>query len=750
MPWLVLLVCGLLFCSLAAAAPWDGAWLEQATSARPLITTFYYPSWPGVQILGLANHDDAELALLRPAFDPLISVDNGGDFGPWAEEKGLKTLLHIGHEYGASVCGQCTLSEADKAALPDWAELKLDGTPTSRTCLANPALYDLLAKRLEVIKQRLQTADSQAVVGVYLESEPSMGAWLEVEELGGNPHTVALFQQWLSEKYPSLEAFSEAAGQPFANWGAILPSDDNWLVRVWMHRFRPWLTQVHYQGQLARRAKAEMPDLPLVSRWVDAAGFSPRYDTDWSYWPEVPVDVCGITCYPQESTFLGSVAMETSFAAAYGRPVALTEFGKKRGERFFTPTPDEVRCVIWRALSEPVGLWTLFSWAIPGDSGGCSLYSEGALLRETSNLRADLDLLQPKTRLGASHKPFAIIVSRNAFWLPDADDAFYGGVLRQLIALMDTPEGDLFDVMEEHSPRALALLETNPYEAVWVVDACAEPEGVIKQLQSRLAPLVVLEYPRGFDPLFTPATGKLAFSEQLAVQREVDLPEVSGALKLAWTLPAGEVIERRGKQLRLEGLPVGLADWQQLVKYVCRITGVKQPNVHLQQFERGAVLVNWRTEGTKVELEKALVPASGTPWAFRKGCPWLCYRETEQGFELQGIRLEPFEVEGLASLAGQPTPHLELLGGQPGFTQFELLDPALRARFTVVEAGEVRLRLVPKGKTVWHDWNTGPFAWKLELAAGGEVASGEGPDLAFDIKPGNYLLTVTNTGPKLP
>ena len=122
----------------------------------------------------------------------------------------------------------------------------------------------------------------------------------------------------------------------------------------------------------------------------------------------------------------------------------------------------------------------------------------------------------------------------------------------------------------------------------------------------------------------------------------------------------------------------------------------------------------------------------------------------QSSFELQGVRLEPFEVEGLASLACEPTPHLELLGGQPGFTQFELLDPAIRARFTVVEAGEVRLRLVPEGKTVWHDGNTGPFAWKLELAAGGEVASGEGPDLAFDIKPGNYLLTVTNTGPKLP
>ena len=62
MPWLAFAVCGLLLCSLAIAAPWDGAWLEQATSTRPLITTFYYPSWPGVQILGLANHDDAELA----------------------------------------------------------------------------------------------------------------------------------------------------------------------------------------------------------------------------------------------------------------------------------------------------------------------------------------------------------------------------------------------------------------------------------------------------------------------------------------------------------------------------------------------------------------------------------------------------------------------------------------------------------------------------------------------------------------
>jgi len=136
LPWLALAVCGLLLCSLAAAAPWDGAWLEEATSGRPLITTFYYPSWPGVQILGLANHDEVELALLRPAFDAVISVDNGGDFGPWAAERGLKTLLHPGHEYGASICGQCTLSEADKAALPDWAELKLDGSPTSRTCLA--------------------------------------------------------------------------------------------------------------------------------------------------------------------------------------------------------------------------------------------------------------------------------------------------------------------------------------------------------------------------------------------------------------------------------------------------------------------------------------------------------------------------------------------------------------------------------------------------------------------------------------
>ena len=185
-------------------------------------------------------------------------MDNGGDFGPWAEEKGLKTLLHIGHEYGASVCGQCTLSEADKAALPDWAGLKLDGTPTSRTCLANPALYDLLAKRLEVIKQRLLTADSQAVVGVYLESEP---AWApgSKSRLGGDPHAVTLFQQWLSEKYPSSRLV-RGCRQPFPNSGPSFPRMTTGWCGCGCRRFRPWLTRVHLQGW-QRRAKAGMPDL---------------------------------------------------------------------------------------------------------------------------------------------------------------------------------------------------------------------------------------------------------------------------------------------------------------------------------------------------------------------------------------------------------------------------------------------------------------------------------------------------------
>jgi len=727
------------------------AFLQEATGERPAFSVFLYPPWPGVTTLALDEPDWCNFERVKAYFDPILSLDSSGAVGEWARRYGFHVLIHPGASLGAAICGRGKPSADFCARHKDWAERFLDGKHSNHTCLANPALYPYLSRRFEDFVQRLKDSPgSEQAVGIYLESEPSMGAWGEVEHLGGNPHTVKLFQEYLAKAYGDIKAFNQAAGTSFTAFEQIQPSDGNLVVQAWLHRFRPWLVGAYYQGTLAATCKRLLPDLPLATRWVDAPGFSSHYDSDWSYWDQVKTDWCGFTCYPQVSRFLGQVATEVSFASAYAKPVLLAEFGAKRGEKFVPLSPEAVRCVAWRELGTPLKLYTFFAWALPNDPGGISLYSNGPLLEEVRRLRADFDQLEPSTTLGEAHKPFALVVSRNAFWLPGAEDAFYGGVLRAFFDLLNEPETDLFEVMEAHSPKARRLLQACPYKALFLVDAACEKAGVIKQLERKPpAPLVVFRWSRNFDYLFTPGPESLPFAHPLAFERKVTWPEATRSLTLAHTTMQGNALEWKGEALYVQGLPAHLEDWRTLVKLLCARWQVKQPVVHYQQFESGAVLVNWSQASPGARIAEAKVPSSGLPWAFKAGCPWLCYTEKGKTLQLQGLYLPQKGVEAVYTRQAAPRPHLELKSGRAGFINFTLTSRLLEARLRALEATHVVLALKPQGRTVWYDWSQGPFTWRLSDESGKLLAQGKGTELAFDLPAdGDFTLVIENKGPR--
>lgn len=483
----------------------------------PLQTTFMYGwHWPGQYMDG--SGEEFQIRRVMNTFDPVINAQLLPHQGTYFFKYGLSLIPY--QHMGVNPVGGAAVSKEFRKRYPDWQEQYEDGTPAdSRACLSHPDLIpEVIDSKIEAFKSGLTRLDKQqdSILGVYLESEPSMGGWKEVQRLGGHPATRALYVEWLAQQYPGgIHDLNRVTGTQFNDFSDVDLFDDNQWLTALAGRFRTWLVYGHYQKNIVDTLHRELPDFPVISRWVDSTGFATPHDSDWSYFESVDVDVLGITCYPYSNrgTPMGQYSANLSYLQPYGKPIVMVEHGMKDSNRYLDRTglfrplkPDEVIHYTYRSLYYGVKMATHFAWFMPEvNNEGLTVSQNFDTLQAIRDVRQELARIEPYHRFGERLPPETLIlISRNANHYPGLDGGFYGNIFVNLYGLLNVPRSSGFDIMEEH---ALTPELLNQYENLIVFDAAmtSATRNLVGQWIEADRPCLLFTAPEVVGPNYLPA-----------------------------------------------------------------------------------------------------------------------------------------------------------------------------------------------------------------------------------------------------
>ena len=377
--------------------------LRQINKTRPAISMYLYHGHPG----HYSQHRDGSRDWKRILgyTDPLIAIDWAGfnktpgtkgaadlkktvaKYQDWLDMfrvLGGNGLLHV---HGVISVGRhipYPQGWLPKGASRDEYDDRPPGaTQPGRLALANPKLYsDVVDPSIE---QYLgQVKDMSRAALLFLESEPGLWNDYENTRTTGNPHTIALFQQYMREFYDGdIAALNRAAGTNYTDWTDLKPSDDNWLIRIKVAHFGSYLLYGVYQSRIVDKFHETFPQIPVSTRWCEVLtppAFDPR---DSSRYDTVKTDYLGHTWYPgnpylegmaKHHVLLGKVTGNGSFLRNYGRPIIwgetnmwrASEEGDTENVPYIRPmNAIEMKNLVYRSLYYNLGLLTLFNWSFP-------------------------------------------------------------------------------------------------------------------------------------------------------------------------------------------------------------------------------------------------------------------------------------------------------------------------------------------------------------------------------------------------
>lgn len=696
--------------------------------------------------------------------------------------------------------------------VPDWSELTVDGKLPevytedelgSKTrgiaCLANPRLYSM-QEGFAALRKELALDQEDVIIGLHPENEPG----IEFGNFGGNPYTQKLFCEYLKRQDGDLEGFNRLLGTDYRSFDEVSMAHPSPYVRAWADRFRAWLVSDYYQGKLDQINRQSFPHWKICTRFQ-------TYDFrgsmgDISYLGEITTDYAGISFYPNAyvnkeghavTNRMGMLSGLGSVLSAYGRPIALTEFGINKGvEPYAVLTegfqPYEVVNLLYRALAYGVRMVGVFWYEhpSPGESW-CNVYGMNLsrfpeTLRAFQQVRDEMERIRPYETFG---KPFpgalAILISRHALHYPGVGSLYYGALQKTLWETLDDPRLSQYDLIEEHAGGLEERLSA--YRGVVVMDACLrrETRQMLERLAQRGIKTLVLGAPQYLDDRFRASEFPSAYpvagmkggdvssnagrkpSTAVATEHPVlggrghwvlnHASPVEGrpaALALLREAGSGEVLGYANDRVAyISGHPEGKEAWRDLLLGFAKWTGAGVLPVVVRHFQNAMVVQNYCPDAEDLKEQtlsekgwigrvSMLDPSwKGQLREARRDMPWLAYTRQGAHLRVEGLRLGSMEVQVVQKREGKELPHLEGTPEDMGYLEFALGWDHLVAKFEVLQEGEKVLRLETAG------WSPTPAHWQInEVRSPQVVAQGSPPEVRFRAEPRKqYYLIVRQT-----
>ena len=344
--------------------------------------------------------------------------------------------------------------------VPDYQEMPAGGQTAApernmkqTTCLAHPKLYEV-AERYWKLVARLM--NDPVFIATCVDNEPRLHYRMGAKGLGGNPHTKALFRDFLRERHGDVSLFNRVAETSYASFDEVDIGTDNWLIHLYAQRFRYWLVHGHYMRKLIEGLRRHTR-LKAVTR------LDPRHNTGWagvdlSYVQDMMPDVIGFSFSPRivdarktgeaetdlnyRKERLGRLSMIGGLLRGVGRPLGITEPLFRRGYGHSVPRDYEFLHLIYRGLYYRLGLYNLHSWSRPAPVGrpkvryplynyfyGLSHGHRPKLLKMIHQVREELERISPFQTFGEPvAPPVAILLTRNSTYFSGLGESFYGDV----------------------------------------------------------------------------------------------------------------------------------------------------------------------------------------------------------------------------------------------------------------------------------------------------------------------------------
>ena len=691
--------------------------------------------------------------------------------------------------------------------VPDWSELTLDGKlPQARVfaegregigiaSLAHPELYRVAERCAELLRE-LGLDEEEIFVGFQPANEPGIG----LREFGGNPYTRDQFREFLKREDGDLAGFNKLLDTSYESFDEVDIAQPSPVMKAWTDRFRAWLVSGYYQKRLGDIFRRHFPGWQLYTRFQ--TWNSQGHRGDMSYLLEATTDYSGVSYYPRAyidsqgreiKNRMGFLTVLGSRLAAFERPVALTEFGIRKGIEPSTVVtesirPYEVFNIVYRSLAYNVRFISLFWYTHPvigpnwANLYGMHLSRFPETLKAFRQVRDELERIRPYDTFGKVYQnELGVLISRNAIHYPGVGELYYEKVQQELAKVWEQPKLSQYDLVDEHSPSLEEHLAR--YRGIVVLDACLRPET--RQVLGRLArqgvKILAVGAPQYVDDRYRQATppdvypivavrgGSFTENLKRSSVKVRSRPHTLLAGRKEWTLeqvvpvePRGDssvLLQQAGSRLDLgyvngrvayiSGIPAGVEEWRDLLMGFARWTGATVEPIVVSQFENAIVVQNFRPEledlreqslGEKNWIGQVLMKDrswKGQLREMRRDLPWLAYTRGEEGIQVEGLRLATMEVQVIQKRQGEELPHFEGTPAEVGFLEFTLGWDHVVGKFEVSQAGEKVLRYAA-GK-----WASTPVAWQVnEVNSPHRIAEGSTAEIRFRAQPGKqyYLI----------
>ena len=374
--------------------------------------------------------------------------------------------------------------------VPDYREMPADDKTLGperdmkdTTCLAHPKLYEAAERYWQLVARLM---DDSVFIATCVDNEPCALYRLGAKGLGGNPHTKALFREFLKQRHGDIDLFNQVAQTSHSSFDEVDIATDNWLVQLYVQRFRFWIVFGQYMRNLIAGLRRHI-GLKAITR------LDPRFNIGWggfdlSYVQEMMPDIIGFSFNPRivderqpgdEETDvnyrrerLGNLSVMGGLLRGVGRPLGITEPLFERGYGLVVPRDYEFLHLIYRGLYFGLSFYNLHSWSRPAPVGhpeisyplfnyfyGMAHAHRPKLLKMIHQVREELDRISPFQTFGKPlAPPIAVLLTRNSTYLPGLGESFYGDVCYRLAKLMEEPEWCLAEVIEEHDKTIASRL----------------------------------------------------------------------------------------------------------------------------------------------------------------------------------------------------------------------------------------------------------------------------------------------------
>ena len=696
-------------------------------------------------------------------------------------------------------------------AVPDWSELTIDGKVPSGgwhplggeikglASLANPELYRVAERRAALLKE-LDLDKEEVFIAIQPENEPRMGR--SEENLGGNRYTKDLFREFLKKEDGDIEGFNQAAGTNYGSFDEVDIGDDSPVIAAYATRFRAWLVGAYYQKKLGDISQEAFPEIKVLTRFQlrGMTNYMPEITTDYagfSYYPSAYIDENGENIKDR----MGELNYFGSMIEGYGKPLALTEFGIRKGIAPSTTLtesirPYEVFNLMYRSLRYNVRFICFFWYTHPvlgtnwANLYGMHLSRFPDTLFALRQVRDEMERIRPYETFGRAYRgELAVLMSRNSLHYPGLGSPYSGttrdgDIAGKLTRLWEDPRFSDYDLIEEHSPNLEELLSR--YRGIVVVDACLNPQTreLLQELARKGTKILALGAPRYLDSRYRMASipdsypidsilkasvEELRNGQDVRVRKTADHPLVNQVkqLRLIHSVPVkvkagatgllegvgGTVAAARNDVAYISGLPAEISDWGQLLLNFSDWAGVSVKPIVVSQFENAIVVQNWRPEVEDLARQRVgekdwigRVAMKDGSWTgqlreMRRDMPWLAYTRNGDTIQVEGLRLATMEVQVIQKWEAKEAPHFEGTPEDVGFLEFTLGWDHVVGKLEVAKAGEKVLRYAA------GMWGEKPVAWQVNVVNSPQiVAQGTGPEIRFRAQPGKqYYLTVRQT-----